>query len=82
MNWCPALGTVLANEEVIGGLSERGGHPVIRKPMRQWMLRITKFAERLLDGLDGLDWSDSIKKLQSDWIGKSVGAEVDFKLEG
>jgi leucyl-tRNA synthetase len=82
VNWCPALGTVLANEEVIGGLSERGGHPVIRKPMRQWMLRITKFAERLLDGLDGLDWSDSIKKLQSDWIGKSVGAEVDFKLDG
>ncbi|MHC5092926.1 MAG: leucine--tRNA ligase [Planctomycetota bacterium] len=81
VNWCPALGTVLANEEVIGGLSERGGHPVVRKPMRQWMLRITKFAERLLDGLDGLDWSDSIKKLQSDWIGKSVGAEVDFKLE-
>jgi leucyl-tRNA synthetase len=81
VNWCPELGTVLANEEVIGGLSERGGHPVVRKPMRQWMLRITKFAERLLDGLDGLDWSDSIKKLQSDWIGKSVGAEVDFKLE-
>ena len=82
VNWCPALGTVLANEEVIGGLSERGSHPVVRKPMRQWMLRITKFAERLLDGLDGLDWSDSIKKLQSDWIGKSVGAEVDFKLDG
>ena len=82
VNWCPALGTVLANEEVIGGVSERGGHPVVRKPMRQWMLRITKFAERLLDGLDGLDWSDSIKKLQSDWIGKSVGAEVDFKLDG
>jgi leucyl-tRNA synthetase len=63
-------------------VSERGGHPVVRKPMRQWMLRITKFAERLLDGLDGLDWSDSIKKLQSDWIGKSIGAEVDFKLDG
>ena len=82
VNWCPALGTVLANEEVIGGVSERGGHPVVRKPMRQWMLRITKFAERLLDGLDELDWSDSIKKLQSDWIGKSIGAEVDFKLDG
>jgi len=80
VNWCPALGTVLANEEVVGGVSERGGHPVIRKPMRQWMLRITKFAERLLDGLDDLDWSDSIKKLQQDWIGKSVGAEVDFKV--
>ncbi|RKY12985.1 MAG: leucine--tRNA ligase [Planctomycetota bacterium] len=82
VNWCPALGTVLANEEVIGGVSERGGHPVVRKPMRQWMLRITQFAERLLDGLDGLDWSDSIKKLQSDWIGKSIGAEVDFKIDG
>jgi leucyl-tRNA synthetase len=82
VNWCPALGTVLANEEVIGGVSERGGHLVVRKPMRQWMLRITKFAERLLDGLDGLDWSDSIKKLQSDWIGKSIGAEVDFKIDG
>ena len=82
VNWCPALGTVLANEEVIGGVSERGGHPVIRKPMRQWMLRITKYTERLLDGLDKLDWSPSIKKLQSDWIGKSIGAEVDFKLDG
>ena len=82
VNWCPALGTVLANEEVIGGLSERGSHPVIRKPMRQWMLRITKYTERLLDGLDGLDWSESIKKLQQDWIGKSIGAEVDFKLDG
>ena len=80
VNWCPALGTVLANEEVVGGVSERGGHPVIRKPMRQWMLRITKYTERLLDGLDGLDWSESIKKLQQDWIGKSVGAEVDFKV--
>ncbi len=82
VNWCPALGTVLANEEVIGGVSERGGHPVVRKPMRQWMLRITDFAERLLDGLDDLDWSPSIKKLQFDWIGKSTGAEVDFKLDG
>jgi len=82
VNWCPALGTVLANEEVIGGVSERGGHPVFRKPMRQWMLRITKYAERLLADLDGLDWSDGIKKLQADWIGKSVGAEVDFKVAG
>ena len=80
VNWCPALGTVLANEEVVGGVSERGHHPVIRKPMRQWMLRITKYTERLLDGLDGLDWSESIKKLQQDWIGKSIGAEVDFKV--
>jgi leucyl-tRNA synthetase len=82
VNWCPALGTVLANEEVIGGVSERGGHPVIRKPMRQWMLRITKFAERLLDDLKGVDWPDSIKKLQVDWIGKSIGADVDFKVDG
>ncbi|MBM4102643.1 MAG: leucine--tRNA ligase [Planctomycetes bacterium] len=82
VNWCPALGTVLANEEVVGGVSERGGHPVVRKPMRQWMLRITKFAQRLLDGLDKLDWSESIKKLQLDWIGKSVGAEVDFEVAG
>ncbi len=82
VNWCPALGTVLANEEVVGGVSERGGHPVIRKPMRQWMLRITKYAERLLDGLNEVDWPESIKKLQQDWIGKSVGAEVDFKVVG
>ncbi|MBN2843511.1 MAG: leucine--tRNA ligase [Sedimentisphaerales bacterium] len=80
VNWCPALGTVLANEEVIGGVSERGGHPVVRKPMRQWMLRITSYAERLLADLDGLDWAYGIKKLQSDWIGKSIGAEVDFKV--
>ena len=82
VNWCPALGTVLANEEVIGGLSERGGHPVIRRPMRQWMLRITKYAERLLKDLDEVDWPESIKKLQADWIGKSVGADVDFKVDG
>ncbi|MHC4693406.1 MAG: leucine--tRNA ligase [Planctomycetota bacterium] len=82
VNWCPELGTVLANEEVIGGLSERGGHPVIRKPMRQWMLRITKFAERLLSDLDEVDWPYSIKKLQIDWIGKSIGADVDFKIDG
>ena len=82
VNWCPELGTVLANEEVIGGLSERGGHPVIRKPMRQWMLRITKYAERLLGDLNEVDWPQSIKKLQVDWIGKSVGADVDFKVDG
>ncbi|MFC1677799.1 leucine--tRNA ligase [Planctomycetota bacterium] len=81
VNWCSELGTVLANEEVIGGLSERGEHPVIRKPMRQWMLRITKYAERLLDDLTEVDWPDSIKKLQIDWVGKSIGAEVDFKVE-
>lgn len=82
VNWCPALGTVLANEEVVGGVSERGGYPVIRRPMRQWMLRITKYAERLLDDLKEVDWPESIKKLQVDWIGKSVGAEVCFKIDG
>ncbi len=80
VNWCPALGTVLANEEVIDGKSERGGHPVVRKPMRQWMLRITAYAERLLNDLEGLEWSEGIKNMQREWIGKSVGAEVDFKL--
>jgi leucyl-tRNA synthetase len=78
VNWCPALGTVLANEEVIGGVSERGGHPVIRIPLRQWMLRITAYADRLEKDLDPLDWPESIKKLQRDWIGRSTGAEVDF----
>lgn len=78
VNWCPALGTVLANEEVIDGRSERGDHPVQRIPLRQWMLRITSYADRLLADLDMLDWSAGIKKLQSDWIGKSTGAEVDF----
>jgi leucyl-tRNA synthetase len=81
VNWCPELGTVLANEEVIGGLSERGDHPVIRRPMRQWMLRITKYADRLLEDLSEVDWPDSIKKLQCDWIGKSIGAEVKFEIE-
>jgi leucyl-tRNA synthetase len=82
VNWCPALGTVLANEEVIDGKSERGGHPVIRKPMRQWMLKITEYAERLLEDLEELDWSESIKDMQRNWIGKSVGAEVHFQIEG
>ena len=80
VNWCPALGTVLANEEVIGGLSERGGHPVVRIPLRQWMLRITAYADRLDRELDDLAWPESIKKLQRDWIGRSTGAEVDFFL--
>ena len=79
VNWCPALGTVLANEEVIDGRSERGNHPVIRKPMRQWMLKITEYAERLLNDLDELDWSEGIKEMQRNWIGKSTGALVDFK---
>ncbi len=78
VNWCPALGTVLANEEVIGGVSERGGHPVVRMPLRQWMLRITAYADRLEKDLELVDWPDSIKKLQRDWIGRSTGAEVDF----
>jgi leucyl-tRNA synthetase len=78
VNWCPALGTVLANEEVQGGLSERGGHPVVRMPLRQWMLRITAYADRLERDLDGLDWPESIKLLQRNWIGRSTGAEVDF----
>jgi leucyl-tRNA synthetase len=82
VNWCPALGTVLANEEVIDGLSERGNHPVIRKPMRQWILRITEYAERLLEDLEELDWSESIKDMQRNWIGKSTGAEVQFAIEG
>ncbi|RXZ77204.1 leucine--tRNA ligase [Paenibacillaceae bacterium] len=82
VNWCPALGTVLANEEVIDGLSERGGHPVIRKPMRQWMLRITAYAERLLEDLEELDWTESIKDMQRNWIGKSKGAQVTFAIEG
>ncbi|CAK9236582.1 unnamed protein product [Sphagnum troendelagicum] len=80
VNWCPALGTVLANEEVIDGLSERGSHPVVRKPMRQWMLRITEYADRLLEDLDGLDWPDSIKDMQRNWIGRSEGAEVEFHV--
>ncbi|MEF2964776.1 leucine--tRNA ligase [Paenibacillus sp. M1] len=82
VNWCPALGTVLANEEVIDGKSERGGHPVIRKPMRQWVLKITEYAERLLEDLEDLDWSESIKDMQRNWIGKSEGAEVVFAIDG
>ena len=81
VNWCPELGTVLANEEVIDGKSEVGGFPVIRKPMRQWMLRITAFAERLLEDLNLLDWTDSLKEMQRNWIGRSEGAQVDFLAE-
>src|SRR6187401_2069250 len=80
VNWCPDLGTVLANEEVIDGKSEVGGFPVVRRPMRQWMLRITAFAERLIHELDALDWPDSIKALQRNWIGRSEGAEVAFSI--
>ena len=82
VNWCPNLGTVLANEEIIDGLSERGGHPVERIPLRQWMLRITSYAERLLDELDEVKWPESIKLLQRNWIGRSEGAEVDFYVGG
>lgn len=82
VNWCPALGTVLANEEVIDGKSERGDHPVVRKPMRQWMLRITAYADRLLEDLEDLDWPESLKEMQRNWIDRSEGAEVSFPIEG
>ncbi|MDB6015892.1 MAG: leucyl-tRNA synthetase [Pedosphaera sp.] len=82
VNWCPELGTVLANEEVIDGKSEVGGFPVVRKPMRQWMLRITAYAERLLNDLERIDWSHSLKEMQRNWIGRSEGAEVDFQVAG
>ncbi|MGF2617513.1 leucine--tRNA ligase [Rossellomorea vietnamensis] len=82
VNWCPALGTVLANEEVIDGKSERGGHPVERRPMRQWMLKITAYADRLLEDLEEVDWPESIKDMQRNWIGRSEGAEVNFTIEG
>lgn len=82
VNWCPALGTVLANEEVIDGKSERGGHPVERRPMKQWMLKITAYADRLIDDLEEVDWPESIKDMQRNWIGRSEGAEVTFDIEG
>ncbi|MGG3736501.1 leucine--tRNA ligase [Aeribacillus pallidus] len=82
VNWCPALGTVLANEEVIDGKSERGGHPVERRPMKQWMLKITEYADRLLEDLEELDWPESIKEMQRNWIGRSEGAEVTFQIDG
>jgi leucyl-tRNA synthetase len=80
VNWCEALGTVLANDEVINGLSERGGHPVVKKKLRQWYLRITEYADRLLEGLKKVDFSESMKEMQSNWIGKSSGAEIDFRV--
>ena len=82
VNWCPALGTVLANEEVIDGKSERGGHPVERRPMKQWMLRITAYADRLIDDLNDVDWPENIKDMQRNWIGRSEGAEVTFHIDG
>lgn len=81
VNWCPALGTVLANDEVINGLSERGGHPVVRKKMTQWSMRISAFAERLLQGLENIDWPEPLKEMQRNWIGKSVGAHIEFALQ-
>ena len=82
VNWCEALGTVLANDEVINGVSYRGGHPVVRRQMRQWSLRITEYADRLLKGLDEIDFSDSMKEIQRNWIGRSVGARIEFGLQG
>ena len=82
VNWCPALGTVLANEEVIDGKSERGDHPVERRPMKQWVLKITEYADRLLEDLEELDWPESIKDMQRNWIGRSEGAEVTFAIDG
>ncbi len=80
VNWCPQLGTVLANDEIVNGVSERGGYPVVRKKMKQWSMRISAYAERLLQGLNDIDWTDSLKESQRNWIGKSVGAMVDFNL--
>ncbi len=82
VNWCPALGTVLANEEVVDGKSERGGHPVERRPMKQWMLKITAYADRLLEDLEELDWPESVKDMQRNWIGRSEGADVNFTIDG
>lgn len=81
VNWCEALGTVLANDEVVNGVSERGGHPVVKKKMRQWYLRITAYADRLLQGLDTVDFSDAMKEMQRNWIGRSEGAEVEFEIK-
>ena len=81
VNWCPALGTVLANDEVVDGVSERGGHPVVQKKMRQWCLRVSAYAQRLLDGLDNIDWTESLKETQKNWIGRSEGAEIQFKVK-
>jgi leucyl-tRNA synthetase len=81
VNWCEALGTVLANDEVVNGVSERGGHPVVKKKLRQWYLRITEYADRLLEGLEHVDFSEAMKEMQSNWIGKSSGAELDFEVK-
>ena len=81
VNWCPDLGTVLANDEVKDGFSERGGHPVERKLMKQWSLRITAYAQRLLDGLNSIEWSENVKEMQRNWIGRSEGASVIFSIK-
>ena len=81
VNWCEALGTVLANDEVVNGVSERGGHPVVKKKLRQWYLRITEYADRLLEGLERIEFSESMKEMQTNWIGKSSGAEIDFQIK-
>lgn len=81
VNWCPALGTVLANDEVVNGVSERGGHPVVRKKMKQWSMRISAYAERLLEGLERIDWTDNLKEIQRNWIGKSTGAMIQFSIQ-
>ena len=82
VNWSPDLGTVVANEEIVDGKTKRGGFPVVRKPMKQWMLKITAYADRLIDDLDDLDWPEAIKEQQRNWIGRSVGAAVNFKVDG
>lgn len=82
VNWCPALGTVLANEEIVNGLSERGNHPVVRQPLRQWILKITDYADKLEDGLPGLDWPEGTLSAQKQWIGKSIGALISFSIKG
>ena len=82
VNWCPEMGTVLSNDEVKDGYSERGGFPVVRKNMKQWSMRITAYAERLLEGLDTIDWPEPLREMQRNWIGKSIGAEMTVKIEG
>ena len=81
VNWCPALGTVLANDEIVNGVSERGGHPVVRKKMTQWSMRISAYSQRLLDGLQNIDWPQPLKDSQTNWIGRSQGAMVTFKVD-
>ena len=81
VNWCPQLGTVLANDEVVDGVSERGGYPVVQKKMKQWCLRVSAYAQRLLDGLDTIDWTDALKETQRNWIGRSEGTEMQFSVK-